>query len=251
MGSDPSVTRRFSVVVPAYNEGPRIATTIDALRSKLDGIDLELVVVDDGSADSTADFAEEAGADLVLRQPRNAGKGAAVRAGFARATGAAIAYTDADLAYPPDQLLAVLRVVESGMPFVAGSRRHEETVTLIKARRMREVSGRVFNLATGLIVKTGFRDTQCGLKAFRAEEGKLLFECGLVQGFAFDVELFVIAKRFGIPVTEVPVQVRNADRSTVQLGRDSRRMIQDLLRIRRWAARGTYERRRAELPGRS
>jgi glycosyltransferase involved in cell wall biosynthesis len=241
--------RRFSVVVPAYNEGPRIGTTVRALRSTLAGVDLELVVVDDGSRDTTADIAEEAGADLVLRQPRNAGKGAAVRAGFAAATGAAIAYTDADLAYPPEQLLAMLRVVEAGLPFVAGSRRHEETVTLIRARRMREVSGRVFNLATGFIVHTGFRDTQCGLKAFRAEEGKLLFACGLVKGFAFDVELFVMAKRFGIAVTEVPVHVRNADRSTVQMSRDSRRMIQDLLRIRRWAANGTYERRRAELPG--
>jgi dolichyl-phosphate beta-glucosyltransferase len=243
------VTRRFSVVVPAYDEGPRIATTVEALRTSLDGIDLELVVVDDGSADATADLAEEAGADIVLRQPRNAGKGAAVRAGFAAANGSAIAYTDADLAYPPEQLLAMLRVVEAGLPFVAGSRRHEETVTLIRARRMREVSGRVFNLATGLIVHTGFRDTQCGLKAFRAAEGKLLFECGLVSGFAFDVELFVMARRFGIPVTEVPVQVRNADRTTVQMSRDARRMIQDLVRIRRWSADGTYERRRAELPG--
>jgi glycosyltransferase involved in cell wall biosynthesis len=244
------LTRRFSVVVPAYNEGPRMATTVAALRAALDEVDTEVVVVDDGSQDATADIAEAAGADVVLRQPRNAGKGAAVRAGFAVAAGEAIAYTDADLAYPPEQLLAMLRVVEAGLPFVAGSRRHEETVTLIRARRMREVTGRVFNLATGLIVGTGFRDTQCGLKAFRAGEGKLLFECGLVDGFAFDVELFVMAKRFGIPVTEVPVQVRNADRSTVHVSRDSRRMIQDLVRIRRWAAGGTYERRRSELPGR-
>jgi glycosyltransferase involved in cell wall biosynthesis len=244
------VSRRFSVVVPAYNEGPRIGSTVKTLQSTLAGLDLELVVVDDGSRDNTAEIAEAAGADLVLRRPRNAGKGAAIRAGFAAATGASIAYTDADLAYPPEQLLALLRVVEAGFPFVAGSRRHEETVTLIRARRLREVSGRLFNLATGAIVHVPFRDTQCGLKAFRAEEGKLLFECGLVDGFAFDVELFVMAKHFGIPVTEVPVQVRNADRSTVQVGRNSRRMVQDLVRIRRWAGKGTYERRRAELPGR-
>jgi dolichyl-phosphate beta-glucosyltransferase len=241
------VTRRFSVVVPAYNEGPRIADTVTTLRSVLDGIDLEVIVVDDGSTDETSDLAERAGADLVLRQPRNAGKGAAVRAGFARATGAAIAYTDADLAYPPDQLEAMLRVVEAGFPFVAGSRRHEETVTLIRARRLREVTGRIFNLATAIIVNSGFRDTQCGIKAFRAEEGKLLLACGLVDGFAFDVELFVLAKRFGINVTEAPVHIRNAETSTVQMGRDSRRMVQDLLRIRRWAANGTYERRRRRL----
>ena len=240
----------MTVVVPAFNEGRRIADTVRALRAALDGVDAEIVVVDDGSRDATADFAEEAGADLVVRQPRNAGKGAAVRAGFAVAKGETIAFTDADLAYPPEQLVAMLHVVEAGFPFVAGSRRHEETRTLIRARRMREVSGRVFNLATGLIVPIPFRDTQCGLKAFRAAEGKLLFECGLVKGFAFDVELFVMARKFDIPVTEVPVQVRNAETSTVQMGRDSWRMLQDLLRIRRWSGRGTYERRRTALPGR-
>ena len=243
------MTRRFSVVVPAYNEGPRIADTVRTLRGVLADIDLEVIVVDDGSTDGTAELAEDAGADLVVRRHPNAGKGAAVRAGFAAANGAAIAYTDADLAYPAEQLAAMLLVVEAGFPFVAGSRRHEETVTLIRARRLREVTGRVFNLATAAIVNSGFRDTQCGIKAFRAEEGRLLLACGLVEGFAFDVELFVLAKRFGIPVTEAPVQIRNVETSSVQMGRDSRRMLQDLLRIRRWAANGTYDRRRLSASG--
>lgn len=238
------MTARLSVVVPAYNEGARIADTVTTLRASLAAVEPEVIVIDDGSVDGTAERAEAAGADLVVRLSQNAGKGAAVRAGFARATGAAIAYTDADLAYPPEQLLAMLGVVEAGFPFVAGSRRHEETVTLIRARRLREVTGRVFNVATAALVSTGFRDTQCGIKVFRAEEGRLLLACGLVEGFAFDVELFVLARRFGIPVTEVPVQIRNAETSTVQMGRDARRMVQDLLRIRRWAANGTYDRRR-------
>ena len=238
------MTPRFSVVVPAFNEGARIAGTVRTLREVLGHLDLEIVVVDDGSTDGTGDLAKRAGADVVVRQPSNAGKGAAVRAGFAVAGGAAIAYTDADLAYPAEQLEAMLGIVEAGFPFVAGSRRHEETVTLIRARRLREVTGRAFNLATAAIVSSGFRDTQCGIKAFRAEEGRLLLACGLVDGFAFDVELFVLARRFGIPVTEAPVQIRNVETSSVRMGRDSRRMIQDLLRIRRWSANGTYDRRR-------
>ncbi|HVF33370.1 MAG TPA: glycosyltransferase [Acidimicrobiales bacterium] len=241
------MTSRLTVVVPAFNEAARIAGTVGALIETLGTIGdggLDLLVVDDGSTDLTATAAEEAGA-RVLRQGVNQGKGAAIRAGVAEATGRTIAYTDADLSYPPDQLVALLERVEAGAPFVAGSRKHVDTVTLIRGRRLREVSGRAFNLLSRLVVLGRYRDTQCGLKAFSAAAAKELFACGLVDGFAFDVELFLLAERFGIPIVEVPVRVSNAESSSVQVGRDSRRMVEDLARIRRWAADGTYDRRRA------
>ena len=239
------MTYRLTVVVPAYNEAGRVARTVTELHGVLGAIEggVEVVVVDDGSTDLTATNAEEAGA-RVVRLGVNAGKGAAVRAGVLATTGRCVVYTDADLSYPPDQVLALLERVESGAPFVAGSRKHVDTVTLIRGRRLREVSGRVFNLLSRLVVLGRYRDTQCGLKAFSREAADVLFAAGLVDGFAFDVELFLLAERFGIPIVEVPVRVSNAESSSVQVGRDARRMIEDLARIRRWAADGTYDRRR-------
>lgn len=243
------MTPRLSVVVPAYNEAARISRTVTALRSELGDLadgGLELLVVDDGSGDLTATNAEEAGA-TVLRLGVNAGKGAAVRAGVLASNGRTVVYTDADLSYPPDQVRSLLERVEAGAPFVAGSRKHVDTVTLIKGRRLREVSGRVFNLLSRLVVLGRYRDTQCGLKGFSRDAALELFSAGLVDGFAFDVELFLLAERFGVPIVEVPVRVSNAESSSVRMGRDSRRMIEDLARIRRWAADGTYERRRPAL----
>lgn len=245
------MSARLTVVVPAFNEGARVGDAVVALRRALPEVTpdgLEIVVVDDGSSDETAAAAERAGADRVVRLERNRGKGAAVRAGVAVASGTTVAYTDADLSYPPEQLAVLLQEVERGSRFVAGSRKHVETVTLIKSRRLREVSGRVSNLLSRLVVLGRYRDTQCGLKAFDAEAAKALFGAGLVDGFAFDVELFLLAERFGIPIVEVPVRVSNTESSSVQMGRDSRRMIEDLARIRRWAAEGTYERRRPAPP---
>jgi dolichyl-phosphate beta-glucosyltransferase len=232
---------RVTVVVPAYNEAARIGGTVRALRGALGDLPdggLELLVVDDGSTDLTATAAEEAGA-TVVRLGVNAGKGAAVRAGVQAATGRTIVYTDADLSYPPDQVQAVLERVEAGAPFVAGSRQHVDTVTLIRAHRLREVGGRVFNLLSRIVVLGHYRDTQCGLKGFSAEAARALFARNRIDGFAFDVELFLLAERLGISIVEVPVRVSNTRSSSVQMGRDSRRMIEDLVRLRRWARDGS------------
>ncbi len=244
---DRPLTYRVTVVVPAFNEAARIGRTVQELRTALADVGeggAEVIVVDDGSTDYTATAAEEAGADTVVRLGVNSGKGAAVRAGVAAATGRTIVYTDADLSYPPDQVLALLARVEQGSPFVAGSRKHVDTVTLIRGRRLREVSGRVFNLLSRLVVLGRYRDTQCGLKAFDAATAQLLFGAARVDGFAFDVELFLLAEHFGVPIVEVPVRVSNAASSSVQMSRDARRMIGDLALIRRWSRDGTYGARR-------
>src|SRR5687767_11343201 len=161
---------RLSLVVPTYNDAEGIGPTVRRLRSALGSLDggFELLVVDDGSSDDTATAARQAGADRVLVLPENRGKGAAVRAGVLEARGRTIAFTDADLAYPPDQLERLLQEVEAGWDVVVGSRHHVQTTTLVRARRLREVSGRVFNLLTQAILLGAYRDTQCGLKAFRS-----------------------------------------------------------------------------------
>ena len=231
--------RRLSVVVPAYREERRIATTVSVLRAGL-GAETEIVIVDDGSDDATADRAAEAGADRVIRFPANQGKGAAVRAGMLAATGSSVVFTDADLSYAPAEVLRVRDELERGWDVVVGSRRHIGTRALMRSGRLRELSGRVFNLFTRLVLPRAFGDTQCGLKGFHAEAARRVFVLSRVDGFAFDVEILRIAEDQGLAVTEVPVALSTTEGSTVHLEVDAVRMVRDLLRIRARAAAGGY-----------
>ncbi len=238
----PSEPLRLTVVVPAYAEQDLIGDTVSSLRAALEaalGHDHEIVVVDDGSPDDTAARAAEAGARVVV-QDRNRGKGAAVRAGVLAAQGRTVVFTDADLAYAPSLVLDVMERVEEGWDVVVGSRRHDDTNTLVRARRIRELGGRVINLLTHVVLLGQFHDTQCGLKGFRGDVGKVLFERTRIDGFAFDVEIFLMAEQDRLSLIEVPVAVTNRAGSSVRLVGDSVDVITDLFRIRRWAGAGRY-----------
>jgi dolichyl-phosphate beta-glucosyltransferase len=236
---------RLSVVVPAYQEGDRIGEAVRRLRKELVDVDqdggLEIVVVDDGSHDGTALQAEAAGADQVIRHAANRGKGAAVRTGMLAAQGRTLAFTDADLSYSPDHLVDLLDQVEAGWDVVVGSRRHDDTTTLVRARRVREVGGRAINLLTRVVLLGRYRDTQCGLKAFRSDLGRLIFTHSHIDGFAFDVEIFHLVEAYQLSLAEVPVRVENSSRSTVNVARDAALTIRDVFAIRRWSARGRYD----------
>lgn len=235
---------RLSVVVPAYREADRIAGAVGRIRAELapeGDDDLEVVVVDDGSPDGTAEAARAAGADQVLVLPANRGKGAAVRAGMLAARGRTVAFTDADLSYPPAQLAVLRAEVEDGWDVVVGSRVHTQTATLVRARRVRELGGRLINLGTHAVLLGAHRDTQCGLKAFRSDVARSLFSRSRIDGFAFDVEIFHLAERDGLSVREVPVQVANAERSTVRVVRDGLALGRDLARIVRGGRAGWYD----------
>lgn len=236
---------RFSVVIPAYRAADGIGRTIDRVRADLADVaadgGLEIVVVDDGSGDGTTEEARRAGADKVVRLPVNRGKGAAVRAGMGLASGRTVAFTDADLSYSPDQLRTALTTVEEGWDVVVGSRHHVDTVTLVRTRRLREVTGRVFNRLTAVVLLGRYRDTQCGLKAFRRDVARLLFDRSVIDGFAFDVEILHLVERYELALTEIPVTLMSAESSTVRVGRHASRMVRDLFRIRAHAASGRYE----------
>jgi len=237
---------RMSVVIPAYTEALRIGATVAEVRAALAGVgaaeEFEVIVVDDGSLDGTADGARAAQADQVLVLPANRGKGAAVRAGVLAARGRTIAFTDADLSYPPHQLVRLLVEVEAGFDVVVGSRKHIEATTLVQGRRLRELSGRIFNLVTLVVLLGQYRDTQCGIKAFRSDVARTLFTRARINGFAFDVELFHLVERDRLSLKEVPVALANSETSTVRVGIDAGRMLRDLFRIRWWGYRGLYDR---------
>jgi putative flippase GtrA len=245
---------RLSVVVPAFRE-PRIGDTVARLRAELDAVastgGLEIVVVDDGSGDATADAARAAGADQVIALDANRGKGGAVRAGMLAARGRTVAFTDADLAYAPQQIVGLLERVEAGWDVVVGNRRHRETTTVVRAVPLREMGSRMVNMATHALLLGQYRDTQCGLKAFRSDVARLLFSAGRIDGFAFDIEVLHLVERHRLSLAEIPVSVENSERSTVRAARDGLRLLSDLVRIRRWAKQGRYDGSTVELPPRS
>ncbi|MCH7788197.1 MAG: glycosyltransferase family 2 protein [Acidobacteria bacterium] len=235
---------RISVVVPALCEEDRIGQTVARLGEELAVCvarsDLEIVVVDDGSDDRTAEAAREAGADQVIRLEANLGKGGAVRAGIRAATGQFVAFTDADLAYEPAQLIGLIERLEQGYDVAIGSRRHAGATEIVGRGLLREMGSRVVNLATHLLLIGQYRDTQCGIKAFRGDVAQVLFAHTRINGFAFDVELLHLVERYRISLVEVPVSVSNSERSTVRIGRDTVRLFSDLLRIRHNSRRGLY-----------
>lgn len=234
---------RLSVVIPAFREAEAIARTIERVRSalepQLDGGGLEIIVVDDGSDDGTAESAH--GADRVIAFPHNRGKGAAVRAGARAAVGSIVAFTDADLSYPPAQIIGLLREVEDGADLVAGSRHHPATTTVVEASRLRRIGGRVINAATRLVLSQARSDTQCGLKALSQDTVGQILTPGRIDGFAFDVELFALAERRGLTIVEVPVEVANTEHSTVRVVRDAIRLLSDIARIRWYLWRDLYD----------
>jgi putative flippase GtrA len=236
---------RATVVIPALDESARIGTTVRSVHEALAdlGADggVEVVVVDDGSSDDTAAAAVSAGADQVVVLPENRGKGAAVRAGVAAARGRVVAFTDADLSYSPDQLRAVIEQVERGWDVVVGNRRHRGATTDRGPGALRDLGSRAINLVTMAVLLSHPHDTQCGLKGFRSDAARLLFGLGRVDGFAFDIELLHLVERHELSLTEVPVRLRSAERSTVRAARDGIRLLRDVWRIRRWSATGAYE----------
>jgi len=232
---------RLTVIIPAYREVDRIKNTIERIRSelgpKIDN-DLEVIVVDDGSKDGTE---EAAGlADQLIVLPRNQGKGSALRNGVDKSNGRVVAFTDADLAYSPSQIFDLLVQVENGYDWVVGNRHHTDTRTIVKAGFIRGMGGRLVNFATHLLLLGQYRDTQCGLKAFRSDVAKSLFSSSTINGFAFDVELFHLAERWRLSLSEISVEVEHSERTTVRVVQDGFRLLRDLIHVRRLASQGSY-----------
>ena len=234
----PVASPDLSLIIPAYNEGDRLATGFARLEraseeGRLDLTRLELLYVDDGSSDDTAARATELADRLpnarVLRQPANRGKGAAVRCGVAAATAPRLIFTDADLAIDPRQIPSITRALDDA-PFAVGSRAVRGHVDY--GSRVRTVAGRGFNRLVRLLSSVDLRDTQCGFKGLRTAEAKLLFHLTSIEGFAFDVELLARARLLGWPVAEVPVSWSDVSGTHVRLARDSATMLLDLFRSR-------------------
>lgn len=247
MSADP-MRHDLSLCVPTYDEAERLPVALERLQhfAEGSGLTLEVIVADDGSRDGTPDIARRWAAEhhspaMAVRVVAIAhrGKGAAVRAGMREARAPVVGYCDADLSAGPAEVDALYRAVKDGADVAIASRGLAESVLEVHQPRLREFGGRCFNAFLRRTTGITFRDTQCGLKLFRAEPAAEIFRHQRLDGFAFDAELVVLAVRLGFEVKELPVCWSHDPASKVSMVRDSVAMARDIVRIVRRLRKGT------------
>jgi len=237
----------LSIVIPAYNEQLRIGKSLDRICLYLQRktFTAEVVVVDDGSTDQTAEVtarsAENWPALRVIRNERNRGKGFSVRRGVLEAHGEYVLFTDADLSAPIDQTdMLIAALVSTGADAAIGSRALQRELIGVHQPWFREWGGICFNWAVRLFTGLRLRDTQCGLKLFRLATTRKAFEYLKAERFGFDPELLFLIKRWGGRVLEIPVRWDNDPASRLNVWRDTARSFLEVVQVRWWALRGQY-----------
>jgi dolichyl-phosphate beta-glucosyltransferase len=226
----------ISIVIPAFNEASRLPATLDRIEGYLRriGTPAEVIVVNDGSTDSTATVVREHAArwpQLRMVDGDHGGKGAAVRRGMAEASGRVRVFSDADLSVPIDDLEKLLRPLRSGAGVAIASRALRDSQVEVHQPWYRETMGKIFNKLVLIFVLGGVKDTQCGFKAFTAEVAERVVPPLQTPGFGFDVEVLYRAKHAGYKIVEVPTRWINSPQSRVHPIRHSTAMFMELLAI--------------------
>lgn len=237
----------LSIVIPAYNEERRLPQTLERIREFIErrGFHFaEIIVVNDGSRDGTAEVARAAAAGdprvRLVENPGNRGKGYAVRHGMREARGEWVLMTDADLSAPIEEFdklwAAVSRHQSDG---AIGSRAIDRSLVGVRQSGFREFSGKVFNFAMRLITGLPYQDTQCGFKLLSRETASCVASRQISDGFGFDVEVLYIAKKHRFRILEVPVRWNNVEGTKVSLW-NGVAAFADPLRVRMNDIRGRY-----------
>jgi glycosyltransferase involved in cell wall biosynthesis len=244
MASGPTL----SIIIPAFNESARIGS---ALRQVLACVrqrnwPAEVIVVNDGSRDNTAEivrrFVAENPIVRLIENPVNRGKGFSVRNGMLHASGDVMMFTDADLSSPMEETERLLAAIREGADIAIGSRWLDKGRQTKHQPWYRQMFGRCFNLVTRLVMGLPFADTQCGFKAFRREAAYTVFQLQRIERWGFDPELLFIALKRGYRVREVPVTWGHDERSRLSYIRDGIKMLEELVYIRWNAMTGVYSR---------
>ena len=223
----------LSLILPSYNQRERTsrssAQAAGFLGERFPGV-AELIVVDDGSRPAEAIQAGELPDGVVLvRLPRNLGKGGAIRAGVERARGAFVVFTDSDLPFTLAPIETTLAWLGEGADVVIGDRLHKESVFSVRASPMRRLSSLVYTFLVNHLLGLDYADTQCGYKGYRAAAAKELFGRLRVTSFAFDAELLLHARQRGYAVRRQPVRLVHDPDTSVRLARHAPRMLGDVL----------------------
>lgn len=238
----------LSIVIPAYNEENRIGRTLDGTFSYLDAqsYDSEVLVVNDGSRDRTAEkvmeFSDRAGGRLrLIENPGNRGKGYSVRNGMLQANGEIILFYDADLATPTSEIVKVIEPIEEDRyDIVFGSRALNYELIGVHQSFLRELRGRGGNLLLRALLGLDFKDTQCGFKAFRRQASQQVFAVQQIDGFGFDPEVLYIGQKQGWRLLETPVRWNHVEGSSVTLFATTVKVLLEVLTIRWNDLKGKY-----------
>ena len=236
----------YSIVIPAYNEGVRLRPTLHALIRHIQeqNWDAEILVVNDGSTDDTAQIVREYGKlhpqVLLVENPGNRGKGFSVRNGMLHARGDICLFSDADLSSPITEAQKLFDAIAQGADIAIGSRWLRAELQTERQPLYRQAFGRIYNLVLRIFLGLRFADTQCGFKAFRRDSAQRIFPLQRIERWGFDPEILFLARRAGLRVEEIPVLWAHSEGTRLHPFRDGLRMFLEVLRIRWYAIAGDY-----------
>ena len=231
---------KLSVVIPAYNEEKRIESTLKKCLDYLNSqrYDFELIVVDDGSSDKTAAIVKKFKQVKLVNYGANQGKGHAVKIGILNSTGDYVLFCDADLSTPIEEVGKLLKFIKDYDVVIASRALKESNV---KTKFYRRLLGRGFAFIVNLFAVSGVKDTQCGFKLFKNQASKKIFVKQLISGWAFDVEVLFLARKFGYKIKEVPVRWMHFDHAGVNPTGSTFRMLREIFKIRINSLLGKYK----------
>ena len=244
---------KYSIVIPAFNESARLpatlASVVDCIRTR--GWAAEIIVVNDGSTDATAEvaraFAQTASQSQfqpilirLIENPGNRGKGYSVRTGMLQGLGEVVMFTDSDLSAPIEEAEGLFAAIAQGADIAIGSRWLEKGRQTHRQPLYRQFFGRCFNAVVRTVMGLPFADTQCGFKAFTRGAAQTVFQLQTIERWGFDPEILFIALKRGYRIQEVPVSWHHDARTRMSYLKDGMKMLEEIAIIRWNALRGRY-----------
>lgn len=233
----------LSIVIPAFEESKKISRDVEAASTFLESNHLagEIIVVDDGSGDGTAEAAENievpSGTALkVVRLPHHTGKGYAIRTGIKQTSGEYVMFADSGCCVPYENVLDGLKLLKSGACDIAHGSRKMPGCNIQKAQSWyRRVCARIFHwfVIYAMKIPAEFTDTQCGFKIYRGEVGRTLYRQCVTYGFMFDVEIIIRALKQGCRIKEFPIEWTCDRDSRLSPTRSLWRVFSELTTIKR------------------
>lgn len=239
---------KLSIVIPAYNESARIESTLERVLWCVEkrGWDAEVLVIDDGSSDETAEIVQRWMQKYerlhLVKNPGNRGKGYSVRNGLLQSAGDIVMFTDADLSSPMEEGERLFAAIEAGADVAIGSRWLDRQKQTIHQPLYRRFFGRCFNRVTRLFIGLPFKDTQCGFKAFKRDAAQTIFRLQTIERWGFDPEILFIARKLKYKIAEVPVTWGHDERSRMSYLKDGMKMLEEMGQIRVNSLLGRYDR---------